>query len=207
LTSGFGANTGQDAAGEAFAFAYQDSAGSVLKAVAAGINACHTIGFKLEVGASNYSRAEASSTLSGGGSVLPTPTPPGKFDAPGAPWTLGPGIAEPVLWGLVEEFVGDLWPNGNPAQIHAAATSWRSFGAALHSAKDTLREPISVVASQHIPESGLVQQAFSQLGDAIVKIGDECGKLAKGLDDFANEVQHAQNAIRDLLDRLDTPMA
>ncbi|MGO9504261.1 MAG: hypothetical protein ACLPUO_22395 [Streptosporangiaceae bacterium] len=206
LTSGFGANIGQDAAGEAFALAYQDSAGSVLKAVAAGINDCRTIGFKLEVGASNYSRAEASSTLGGGGSVLPTPTPPGKFDAPGAPWTLGPGIAEPVLWGLVEEFVGDLWPNGNPAQIHAAATSWRSFGAALHSAKDTLREPISVVASQHIPESGLVQQAFSQLGDAIVKIGDECGKLAKGLDDFANEVQQAQNAIRDLLHRLDTPL-
>ncbi|MFZ0226768.1 MAG: hypothetical protein WAL41_07465, partial [Mycobacterium sp.] len=73
LTSGFGANTGQDAAGEAFALAYQDSAGSVLKAVAAGINACRTIGFKLEVGASNYSRAEASSTFGGGGSVLPTP--------------------------------------------------------------------------------------------------------------------------------------
>ncbi len=205
LTSGFGANTGQDAAGEAFALAYQNSAGSVLKAVAAGISACRTIGFKLEVGASNYSRAEASSTLGGGGAVLPTPTPPGKFDAPGAPWTLGPGIAEPALWALVEEFVGDLWPNGNPAQIHAAATSWRSFGAALHSAKDTLRGPISVVASQDIPENGLVQQAFSQLGDAIVKIGDECGKLAKGLDDFANEVQHAQNAIRDLLHRLDTP--
>lgn len=205
LTSGFGANTGQDAAGEAFALAYQDSAGSVLKAVAAGINACRTIGLKLEVGASNYSRAEASSTFGGGGSVLPTPTPPGKFDAPGAPWTLGPGIAEPVLWGLVEEFVGDFWPNGNSAQIHAAATSWRSFGAALHGAKDTLRGPISAVASQHIPENGLVQQAFAQLGDAIVKIGDECGKLARGLDDFANEVQHAQNAIRDLLHRLDTP--
>ncbi len=42
--------------------------------------------------------------------------PPGNFDA-GAPWTLGPGIAEPALWGLVEEFVGDLWPNGNLGQI------------------------------------------------------------------------------------------
>jgi hypothetical protein len=205
LTSGAGANLGQDSAGEAFALSYQDSAKSVLKAVAAGINACHTIGFKIELGASNYSRAEASSTLGGRGAPLPAPTPPGNFDAPGAPWTLGPGIAEPALWGLVEEFVGDLWPNGNPAQIRAAAACWRSFGRALQGVQHTLQGPNSVVAAQHIPESELIQQAFSKLGDAMGKIGDESGKLAKGLDDFADEVQHAQSAIRDLLHRLDTP--
>jgi hypothetical protein len=205
LTSGAGANLGQDSAGEAFALSYQDGAKSVLKAVAAGINACHTVGFKIELGASNYSRAEASSTLGGGSATLPAPMPPGNFDAPGAPWTLGPGIAEPALWGLVEEFVGDLWPNGNPGQIHAAAGCWRSFGTALQGVQHALQGPNAIVAEQHIPESALIQQAFSKLGDAMGKIGDESGKLAKGLDDFADEVQHAQSAIRDLLHRLDTP--
>lgn len=205
LTSGFGANTGQDAAGEAFGLAYQDTAKSVLKAAATGINACRITGFKVEAGASNYSRAEAASTLGGGGAVLPTPTPPGNFDAPGAPWTLGPGIAEPALWALVEAFVGDMWPNGNPAQIHAAAACWRTFGAALDGVKDVLHGPSSVIAAQQVPEGGLIQQVFSKLGDDMAKIGDECDKLAKGLDDFANEVQHAQDAIRDLLHRLDTP--
>lgn len=205
LTSGAGANLGQDSAGEAFALSYQDGAKSVLKAVAAGINACHTVGFKIELGASNYSRAEASSTLGGGGATLPAPAPPGNFDVPGAPWTLGPGVAEPALWGLVEEFVGDLWPNGNPGQIHAAAGCWRSFAATLQGVQRALQGPKSVVAGQHIPEGELIQQAFSKLGDAMGKIGDECGKLAKGLDDFADEVQHAQSAIRDLLHRLDTP--
>ena len=93
----------------------------------------------------------------------------------------GTGDCEPALWGLVEEFVGDLWPNGNPGQIHAAATD---AGAALvqrfKARKHTLQGPNAVVASQHIPESGLIQQAFSKLGDAMVKIGDESGKLAKG---------------------------
>ena len=205
LTSGFGANVGQDSAGEVFALSYQDSAKSVLKAAAAGINACHTIGFKIELGACNYSRAEASSTLGGGGATLPAPTPPGNFDAPGAPWTMGPGVAEPALWGLVEEFVGDLWPNGNAAQIHAAASCWRSFGAAFQGVQHTLRGPSSVVAEQHIPEGEMAQQAFAKLGDAVVKIGDESGKLATALDDFAGEVQHTQDAIRDLLHRLDTP--
>jgi hypothetical protein len=205
LTSGFGANTGQDAAGELFGLAYQDSAKNLLKAVAAGINACRVSGFKVQVSASNYSRAEAASTLGGGGAVLAAPSEPGKFDAPGAPWTLGPGTPEPALWAVVEAFVGDLWPNGNPAQMHAAAQCWRTFGAALHGVKGQLHGPTSVVAAQQIPEGGRIQEAFSRLGDDVAKVGDECDKLAKGLDDFANEVQHAQDAIRDLLHRLDTP--
>jgi len=205
LTSGFGANTGQDAAGEVFGLAYQDAGKNLSKAAAAGINACRTAGFKVEVCASNYSRAEAASTIGGGGAVLPTPTQPGNFDAPGAPWTLGPGTPEPALWVVVEAFVGDLWPNGNPGQMHTAAGCWRTFGAALHGLKAAMQGPNSVIGAQQMPEGGVIQQAFSKIGDDIAKIGDECNNLAKGLDDFANEVQHAQDSIRDLLHRLATP--
>ena len=205
LTSGFGANTGQDAAGEVFGLAYQDAGKNLSKAAAAGINACRTAGFKVEVCASNYSRAEAASTIGGGGAVLPTPTQPGNFDAPGAPWTLGPGTPEPALWVVVEAFVGDLWPNGNPGQMHTAAGCWRTFGAALHGVKAAMQGPNSVIGAQQMPEGGVIQQAFSKIGDDIAKIGDECNNLAKGLDDFANEVQHAQDSIRDLLHRLATP--
>jgi hypothetical protein len=202
LTAGFGANTGQDAAGEVFGLNYQTAAESTLKAAAAGINACRRLGFKVQITASNYSKAEAASTLGGGVSVLPTPTEPAEFAPPGAPWTLGPGVPEPMLWAVVEAFVGDLWPNGNAAQMHAAAGCWRTFGAALHGAKDTLAGPNSVVGAQQMPESGLIQQAFCKLGDDMAAIGAECDKLAKSLDDFANQVQQTQDAIRDLLHRL-----
>lgn len=205
LTSGFGANTGQDAAGEVFGLKYQDAAESALKAAAAGINACRRIGFLVEVSASNYSKAEAASMVGGGADVLPTPMQPGEFPAPGAPWTLGPGVPAPALWAVVEAFVGDLWPNGNPAQMHAAAACWRTFGAALHGVKDLLHGPNSVVGAQQIPEGGQIQQAFSKLGADMASIGAECDKLAKGLDDFANDVQHTQDAIRDLLHCLGTP--
>lgn len=205
LTSGFGANTGQDAAGDVFGLAYQDSAKSMLKAAATGINASRRVGFLGQVSASNYSKAEVASTMGGGAAVLPTPPQPGNFDAPGAPWTLGPGIPAPALWALVETFVGDLWPNGIPSQMHAAATCWRTFGAALHGVKDALNGPTSVVGAQQMPEGGLIRQALSELGDDMASIGAQCDKLAKGLDDFADEVAHAQQAIRDLLHRLGTP--
>jgi hypothetical protein len=202
LTSGFGANTGQDAAGEVFGLAYQDAAESVLKAAAAGINACRHTGFLVQVSASNYSKAEAASTLGGGVDVLATPTQPGEFAAPGAPRTLGPGVAAPALWTVVQALVGDLWPNGNPAQIHAAATCWRTFGAALSGVKDALNGPHSVVGMQQIVEGDTIEQKLSTLGADMVSIGAQGDKLAKGLDEFADDVQRTQDAIRDLLHRL-----
>jgi hypothetical protein len=206
LTPGYGANTGQDAAGEGFGLNYQDAAESTLKAAAAAINACCSVGFKVRVGASNYSKAEAASMLGGGGAdALPPPAQAADFAPPGAPGTLGPGVPEPLLWAAVEAFVGDLWPNGNTAQMHAAAGCWRTFGAALHGAKDALAGPNSVVGAQQMPEGGLIQRAFSKLGDDMAAIGAECDKLAKSLDDFANQVQRTQDAIRDLLHRLGSP--
>jgi hypothetical protein len=202
LTAGFGANTGQDSSGEAFGLAYQDAGKSLLQAMASGINACRNAGYKVELGAFNYSRAEAGSTLGGGAATLPQPTEPGKFEAPGAPWTLGAGVPPPALWMVVQAFVGDLWPNGNPGQMHAAAGCWRAFGATLRGVKGLLNGPMSVVSAQQIPEAGAIHNTFSKLGDDTAKLGDQCDKIAKSLDDFADKVLQTQDAIRDLLHRL-----
>ena len=136
-----------------FGLKYQNAAKSLLQTVATGINACRTNGYKVELGAFNYSCADTSSTLGGGAATLPKPTEPAKFDAPEPPRTLGPGVPEPALWALVEALVGDLWPNGNPAQMHTAAGCWRTFGAALHGVKSLLTGPMSIVAAQQMPRA------------------------------------------------------
>lgn len=202
LTAGYGANTGQDAAGEVFGLAYQDTAESLLKAVAAGVNACGRIGFAMQMSASNYAAAEAASTLGGGADGLATPVGPGVFSAPGAPGTLGPGVPAPALWVLVETFVGDLWPNGDVAGLHAAAGCWRLFGAACDGVSAELAGPRSVVGGHQIAEGELMLQALSKLGSDMAGVGAQCVRLAGVLDDFADEVAHAQHAIRDLLGRL-----
>ena len=63
LTAGFAAHTGLDAAGTVFGLGYQDTAESLLKAAATAINACRHSGALIQQGASNYSKAEAASTL------------------------------------------------------------------------------------------------------------------------------------------------
>ena len=202
LTAGFAANTGQDAAGEVFGLAYQDAAESLLKGAAAGINALRYNGAKIQLCASNYSKAEAASTLGGGAGVLPAPSEPVKITAPGPPGTLGPGVAAPLLWAVVEALLDDVWPNGDVAALHAAAGRWRAFGAALSGVLDALNGPKSAVAGQQIPEGALIEPVLSTIGTDMASLGAQCGKLATELDDFADQVAHAQNAIRELLHRL-----
>jgi len=204
-TAGFSANTGQDAAGEVFGLAYQDAAEALLKAAAAAINALRFNGAKIELCASNYSKAEAASTVGGGrGGVLPAPGDPVKIAAPGPPGTLGPGVAAPALWVVVEGFIDGVWPNGDVAALRAAAGRWRAFGAALAKGQVALNEPKSAVAGQQIPEGALIQPVLSTIGGDLGELGAQCGKSATKLDAFADKVAHAQNAIRDLLQRLTT---
>lgn len=202
LTAGFAANTGHDVAGEVFGLGYQDAAGSLLKAAAAAINACRHCGALIQQGASNYSRAEAASTLGGGGGVLQAPAEPGTIAAPGPPGTWGPGSPPPLLWDVVESFVDDVWPDGDVPGLHAAAARWRGFGAAAAGMRGALNASKSLFDAQQIPEGAKIDEALSQIGNCIGDVGEQCGKLASSLDGFADEVDHAQNAIRDLLHRV-----
>lgn len=202
LTAGFGINSGQDSAGMMFGLAYQNAARSLLTGIAAAINACRKGGATIQLCASNYSRAEAASKVGGGGHVLPSPAQPAIFSPPNPPGVVGPGIAQPLLWGLVESLLDDVWPNGNAVGMHAAAGCWRGLGASLHGVQDALNGPKSAIAAQQIPEGEKVQQYLTSLADIVAKLGAQCDKQADTLDNFANEVEDAQNNIRDLLCRL-----
>lgn len=202
LTSGFAAHTGFDAAGTVFGLAYQDSAESLLKAVADAVNACRQSGALIQQGASNYSKAEAASTPGGGAGVLRGPPEPAKFSAPGPPGTWGKGEPSPLLWAVVESFVDDLWPDGDVAGMRGAAARWRSFAGGAGGMRNALSAAKSLLDAHQIPEGAKIDDALSQIGDCIAKIGEASGKLAIALDGFANEVEHAREHIRDLLHRL-----
>ena len=202
LTAGVAAHTGLDAAGEVFGLAYQDSAESLLKAAAAAINACRQSGALIQQGASNYSKAEAASKLGGGADVLQAPAEPAKITAPGPPGTWGKGQPPPLLWAVVESFVDDVWPDGDVAGLHAAAARWRGFAGSAGGMRSALNAAKSLQDAHQIPEGGKIDEALSQIGTGIGQIGEASGKLATALDGFANEVDQAQNAIRDLLNRL-----
>ncbi|MGD1171308.1 glycohydrolase toxin TNT-related protein [Mycobacterium seoulense] len=204
LTAGFSAHTGVDRAGEVFGLAYQEKAESVLKAAAGAVNACRKSGAVIQQGASNYSHAEAASTLGGGSGALEPPSPPAELAAPGPPGTWGPGQPPPPLWSLVQSFVLEAWPDGDVVGLRAAACRWRAFGAAAKGVQGTLNASETLFDSQHIPEGEKIDNALSEIGSSTATIGELCGSLADTIDTFANRVDHAQTAIRDLLRRIES---
>ncbi|MEE3754346.1 glycohydrolase toxin TNT-related protein [Mycobacterium intracellulare] len=202
LTAGFSAHTGVDRAGEVFGLAYQDTAESLLKAMAAAVNACRQCGAVIQQGAANYSSVDAASTLGGGGGVLQSPSPPAELAAPKAPGTMGPGEPPPLLWAVVQSLVLELWPDGDVAGLRGAASRWRGFAGAAQGVQGTLNGAKALFDSQHIPEGEQIDNALNEIGSAAASIGEQCGKLATTIDKFADRVDHAQHAIRDLLHRI-----
>lgn len=204
LTAGFSAHTGVDRAGEVFGLAYQEKAESVLKAAAAAVNACRKSGAVIQQGASNYSHVDAASTLGGGSGALEPPSPPAELAAPRPPGTWGPGQPPPPLWSLVQSFVLEAWPDGDVAGLRAAASRWRAFGTAARGVNGTLAASKTLFDGQHVPEGDHIDRALTEIGHSTAAIGQLCDALARTIDTFANRVDHAQRAIRDLLHRIES---
>ncbi len=202
LTGSFSANTGQDASGVMFGRQYENTARDLLKAVAAGVNACKKTGYGIQVSAVNYSRAEAQSDISGRAQPLPSPPCPPPVSPAGAPSAEGPGVVEPTLWKVVEFLVGDLWPNGDPAAMRTAAAAWHSFGASLYGVSGEMAGPYNAISAQQLPESELIKQPIRDIGTAFATLGGSCQQLATQLEGFAADVEKTQNAIRELLNKL-----
>lgn len=197
-----GAPTGLDDAGMAFGISYQKSAQALLDAAEAAVNAGRGIGFGVQMSATNYSRADAGSTIGGGASPLTAPAAPGEFSAPACPPSLGGAVPPPFLWGMVQAFIPDVWPDGDPARLAASATAWDTFATTIKGIAGQFAGPSGVIGAQQIPEGGNMTSAISELSQSLSQVASEAGKLATQTREFADDVAQTQNSIRDLLDRV-----
>ncbi|OPX10073.1 hypothetical protein B1790_12720 [Mycobacterium sp. AT1] len=200
--SGAGALFGHDAAGLVFAQGYTSSGKALLDAAASAVNASRRVGFGIQTSAANYGHANASSTVGGGTSAVPAPATPAGFTAPGMPPPLGSGIAAPMGWALVEAFVGDVWPDGNPGEMRAAAGAWRTFATTITGLAGQVEAAGPGLSAQQIPESGQMTDALGKISGGLTNIASGAQTLATSVDGFAGTVEGTQNAVRNLLHQL-----
>lgn len=66
----------------------------------------------------------------------------------------------------------------------------------------TLNRAKALFDSQHIPEGEKIDHALNEICSAAAAIGEQCGKVATTIDKFADQVDHAQHVVRDLLHRI-----
>ncbi|MCV7392431.1 WXG100-like domain-containing protein, partial [Mycolicibacterium porcinum] len=200
--AGSGLMCGTDAAGLQFFSDYRKSGQAVISAAESAVNAFRNVGYGVEVSAHNYAVSDAASTVGGGRESIPVPAEPTKYTASGVAGQAGPEIPEPSLWSLVQPFVSQAWPNGNPDTMLAVAGAWRSLGTAISTAAGDAGSCLSSVSGHDIPELTHITGALNTLTDSTNTLAGKCSSLAEKLDSFAGEVQSAQDAIRDLLHRL-----
>jgi hypothetical protein len=200
--SGAGAMFGHDAAGLVFGQNYTSSGNALLEAAGKAVNACRRVSFGVQTSASNYGHANAASTVGGGTSPVSAPSAPANFGAPSMPPPLGGGIVAPLGWALVEAFVGDVWPDGNPGEMRTAAGAWRSFSTTMSSLAGQVTAAGPGLGAQQIPEAGQMVSALNQIGDGLSNIATTAQAVATAVDGFATTVEATQNAVRGLLHQL-----
>lgn len=200
--SGHESGFGHDAAAFVFARSYTNAANALLHSAASAVNASRRTGQGIQMSAYNYGTANAHSTVGGGESPVPKPGDPGKFSAPAVPSVFGGAIAAPIGWGIVEAFVGGVWPDGDPAQMRATAAAWRTFGASISGGSGAMTAAGTTLGGFQIPEAPQMQKAANDISGGLTDIDKQAQALASQIDSFASTVENAQNAIRDLLHQL-----
>ena len=204
--SGSASMCGNDPVGAAMGRSYDTTAQSLLRAMATARNGLTNIGDGVRVSAHNYSRADASADVSGRGEPLPVPPLTGRISLGALPSAVGAGADAPAGWGWVAEYIGMIWPNGDPGKLRAAAAAWTTAGTALVTTEAGVAGPMAVVGAQQIPEAEAIGAAFGESVRAASKVMSSAAALAGGLDRYATHIETTHGAIIDLLARICDPM-
>jgi len=202
LTGSINANTGYDAAGVFFGRQYIAAAGELLKAITSGANACRNVGYGIQMSAVNYSRAEAASDISGRTQELTAPPCPAPLSAPGSPSSGGDSVPPPLLWSVVQQFVGSAWPDGNPAELRSAAAAWRAAAGPLNGVGADVSGARGLIAGQSIGEGPAIAAHIDGIATGVSSIAGSCEELAASVEQYAARVEKTQQAICDLCNRL-----
>lgn len=196
-------NAGQDDAGSNFGEEYVKKANQIVAGVFQALGAARSVGFGIGVSAANYALADAAATIPQASPSVGMPT---KSHEPKMSVSIGPanggGVMAPALWSVVEFFVGDVWPNGDPAGARAVAGPWKALWQALPRVAAQIQQAKAGVSAQTIPEQEAINKAVDNITSSLTQLAQLSGKLASELEGFADDVQHAQDSVRDLLRRL-----
>jgi uncharacterized protein YukE len=196
-------NAGQDDAGENFGEQYTASARQIVEALFQTLGAASSVGHGIGVSAANYALADAAATIP---QASPSVSMPAKPHHPKISVSIsnanGGGVMAPALWSVVEFFVGDVWPNGDPSGAREVAAPWKALWQALPRVAAQLQAAKAGISGQTMPEAQTIGKAIDTITSSLTQLAQLSGKLASELEGFADEVQHAQDSVRDLLRRL-----
>lgn len=184
---------GSDPPAREWAHAYDEAARTVLTATRLLCDAGYRFGALCERAGLNYAHAESAATAGGGAAVPVAAHDPGWRAALGPPPPAGgAGSTDaPVGWGLVEDAVGYVWPNGHQDRLRAAAEAWSASAAGLDDAAGHLFAAGCELATIEAPEVDAAFSAVDELRSRCLDLARAHRRLGHACRDLAGQLDHA----------------
>ncbi|ACC43870.1 ADP-ribosyltransferse [Mycobacterium marinum M] len=207
VLAGCAGMAGDDPVGAAVGRGYDRAAAKVFSAMAATRNGLCSIGDGVRMSAHNYSLAEAMSDVTRRAAALPAPTLTTCIVAASAPSAVGTADSAPAGWGWIAPYIGMIWPTGNLSKLRTAASEWTAEGTKFALVETQLTAgPLGAIRSQQLPESGLIERAFTDAYVSTTSVVGQCQTIAAQLDRYADQIDEVHAAILDLLARICDPL-
>lgn len=197
---------GSDPGGTRWASAYDEAASATAGVVTDLANACAKIAEMLEQTGFNHGAAEDASNPARTVPTGPDTTtyfPRPAVTPPPPPPAGGGSGGPPDGWGLIQQAVGYVWPNGDPGRLRAAAEAWTSAAGAIDAANRSFPEAIEAIRGQQSPEVDDAATVCQTLSQHIEDTAAACRDLSTACTDYANHLDQAHqdidNELADLL--------
>lgn len=196
---GTAAMGGSDPGGVAWARAYDEAVRVAAAGVADLTNACHSVAALLARSGFNHAAADAASAG--------RPPPPDTTDyaaapvvtPPAPPSASGGSVGPPHGWGLIQDLVGQVWPDGDPATLRVAAGAWSSAADGVRGASALVPGAVSAIRGVRSPEIDDATAVCRALGGHLDEVAAACTDLAAACRDYADHVDRCHHDIEDEL--------
>ncbi len=170
--AGTAAMGGSDSGGVAWATAYDEAAAVAAAGIADLANACHTVAALLAQSGFNHAAADTASNPANR-APAPDTTDYARLPMvvpPPLPSASGGSVGPPDGWDLIQNLVGYVWPDGNPAALRLAGAAWSTAADDVHAAAALVPTAVAAIREVQSPEIDDAVAVCQALGGHMAEI-------------------------------------
>jgi putative RNase toxin 28 of polymorphic toxin system len=193
---------GNDGGAQKFAARYDPAARAVWRAFGSAVRVIGGTAQGLVATANNYVKAEEHSTTGHKPGPAKYPLPPVADDITVG----GPDPAKGAGHSSVPDWLAQYWPNGDPDQLRAAATAWRTARDGVRDVTMTLHGAVVGITDYNNADDIVQMEAFwdtlakpSDKNAVLTGLHDACDSIAKACDAYAKAIDDARSNLETAL--------
>jgi hypothetical protein len=200
--SGSSEMAGSDPAGSKWSTQYDQVAADAVAGLDSLENALGQISAGLAVTGLNYATADwLSSGRSGHAPGYAAPSLPALQCSAPPPSAAGGQVGSTIPgFHYVADFIGEMWPNGDPGKLRSARSAWNAFADRLDTVHSSDVTRISSdLDGTKTPEMQAIHSTVSRVASGVTGLATEARNLAKACGDLADQIEKVHHETEKVL--------